>query len=82
MKANPTDQEISDVLMALAEIRGPSKSFCPSEAARSLCEDWRPLMPRVRRVAADLPLVATQKGATVDPVTAEGPIRLGLSKLS
>lgn len=79
MTSEPTDQQISEVLMALAEIRGPSKSFCPSEAARRLCEDWRPLMPRVRTMAAALPLVATQKGALVDPITAEGPIRLGLS---
>ena len=31
-------------------------------------------MPEVRRVAATLPLVATQKGAAVDPLTARGPI--------
>jgi hypothetical protein len=35
-------------------------------------------LPEVRRVAAMLPLRATQKGAPVDPVTARGPIRLGL----
>ena len=28
-------------------------TFCPSEVARSLSEDWRPLMPLVRQVAAD-----------------------------
>jgi hypothetical protein len=36
-------------------------------------------MPEVRRVAATLPLVATQKGAPVDPLTARGPIRLRLA---
>jgi hypothetical protein len=35
-------------------------------------------MPEVRRVAAMLPLLATQKGRPVDPLTAKGPIRLGL----
>ncbi len=35
-------------------------------------------MPEVRRVAATLPLRATQKGLPVDPLAANGPIRLGL----
>lgn len=65
--------------MALARARGPEKSFCPSEAARRLSDDWRPLMDDVRRVAGDLPLRATQKGEPVDPVRARGPIRLSLS---
>ena len=64
--------------MVLAHARGPEATFCPSEAARALADDWRPLMPRVRAVAATLPLRATQKGAPVDPKAARGPIRLGL----
>lgn len=64
--------------MALAHARGVDKTFCPSEVARSLAEDWRPLMPRVRAIAATLPLVATQSGHDVDPVSAAGPIRLAL----
>ncbi len=56
----------------------PGTTFCPSEVARDLAEDWRPLMPLVREVAADMPeITATQKGNPVDPVTARGPIRLG-----
>lgn len=74
----PDDARIAEVLMDLAHRRGGGRSFCPSEAARALAEDWRPLMAEVRRVAAGLPLMATQKGAPVDPVTARGPIRLGL----
>ncbi len=35
-------------------------------------------MPRVRALAATLPLIATQNGTPVDPVTARGPIRLTL----
>ncbi|MEO0701256.1 MAG: DUF3253 domain-containing protein [Pseudomonadota bacterium] len=73
-----TDDEIAVALMALAEARGRDKSVCPSEAARMLATDWRPLMAEVRRVAATLPLIATQKGAPVDPNTANGPIRLRL----
>jgi hypothetical protein len=74
----PDDARIATVLMDLAHRRGVGRSFCPSEAARALAEDWRPLMAEVRRVAAGLPLRATQKGVAVDPVTARGPIRLGL----
>ncbi|MEL6644337.1 MAG: DUF3253 domain-containing protein [Pseudomonadota bacterium] len=73
-----TDDEISAALMTLAHERGASKSFCPSEAARALSDDWRPLMPEIRRVAATLPLIVTQRGAPVDPLTARGPIRLRL----
>jgi len=73
------DQAIADALMDLAHRRGAGASFCPSEAARVLSPKWRPLMPEVRRVAATLPLVATQKGAAVDPLTARGPIRLRLA---
>jgi hypothetical protein len=74
----PSDNAIADVLLDLAHQRGVGKTFCPSEAARRLSDDWRPLMPEVRRVAAMLDLQATQKGVPVDPVTAKGPIRLGL----
>ncbi|MGK7651650.1 DUF3253 domain-containing protein [Roseovarius sp. B08] len=74
-----TDDEIAEVLMRLARARGTG-TFCPSEAARALSGDWRKLMPRVREVAAGLPLVATQKGQAVDPVAAKGPIRLGLAE--
>ena len=75
-----SDAQIAAALMRLARERGPEKSFCPSEAARALGPDWRPLMPEVRRVAASLPLKATQKGRAVDPVAARGPIRLSLDE--
>lgn len=74
----PTDDDIAACLMAMARARGAEKSLCPSEVARCLSSDWRPLMPRVRAVAATLPLLATQKGRPVDPHTAPGPIRLRL----
>ncbi len=71
----PDDNDIEAVLLALAAER-TGRTFCPSEAARALADDWRPLMPDIRRVAATLPLVATQKGQPIDPLTAKGPIRL------
>ncbi|PZX19065.1 uncharacterized protein DUF3253 [Palleronia aestuarii] len=72
------DGRIAAELMRLARERGPEKTFCPSEAARALADEWRPLMDDVRRVAMGLPLIATQKGERVDPVAAGGPIRLSL----
>ena len=74
-----SDAHIAEALMDLARRRGRGATFCPSEAARALDPDWRPLMADVRRVAATLPLRATQKGLPVDPVAARGPIRLGLA---
>ena len=81
--AHPTDAAIANALLDLALRRGRDKTFCPSEAARALSPDWRPLMPHVRRVAAGMEEVeATQKGEPVDPLTARGPIRLRLKPLS
>ncbi|WOI56774.1 DUF3253 domain-containing protein [Palleronia sp. LCG004] len=72
------DAQIAEALMRLARERGPDKSFCPSQVARALDDDWRPLMDEVRRVASGLPLVATQGGEVVDANRARGPIRLSL----
>lgn len=62
--------------------RGADKTICPSDVARALAAEWRPLMPRVREVAADLAargeIVVTQRGTPVDALAANGPIRLGL----
>lgn len=78
MTADTADASIAATLRTLCAARAP-KTICPSEAARALADDWRPLMPDIRRVAATLPdIVATQKGWPVDPVSAKGPIRLAL----
>ena len=75
-----TDGAIRDTLLDLAARRAEGATFCPSEAARQLAKDWRPLMPRIREVAAALigegALRCTQGGAVVDPLNAKGPIRL------
>ena len=64
--------------------RGAGRTLCPSEVARAMApDDWRGLMPSVRaaaaRLAADGAIAVTQRGNPVDPATARGPIRLGLS---
>ena len=46
---------IRSVILDLALARGRGRSFCPSEVARSVAEDWRGLMPEVRSVAATMP---------------------------
>lgn len=78
----PDDGRIAAVLRDLAHRRGPGRTFCPSEAARVLAEDWRPLMPAVRRVGATLQgrgeIQTYQRRRPVDPETARGPIRFGL----
>jgi hypothetical protein len=82
MPPHPSEAEIAAVLRALARARGAGRTFCPSEAARRLSPDWRPLMPEVRRVAGGMQrageLQGFQKGRPVDPEEARGPIRLGL----
>jgi Protein of unknown function (DUF3253) len=63
-----------------ARVHARADSICPSEVARGLAEDWRPLMPAVREQAGALAdageLRVTQRERDVDPRTARGPIRL------
>lgn len=74
--------DIETAILDLLARRAPGKSICPSEVARALSDDWRPLMPDIRAVAARMSstgrLRITQKGLDIDPATARGPIRLSL----
>jgi len=74
---------LREIILQLLRQRGPGKTICPSEVARVADPgNWSPLMPVVRETAARLVaenhLVVTQRGQSVDPRTARGPIRLGL----
>ncbi|MEO1093057.1 MAG: DUF3253 domain-containing protein [Pseudomonadota bacterium] len=74
---------ITEAIMALIDERGEGRTACPSEVARRLApDDWRPLMPAIRAVAADLAdrgwLVVSQGGQPIDRRHARGPVRLGL----
>ncbi|MFC0336639.1 Protein of unknown function [Kushneria avicenniae] len=80
-----SEHAIADTLMALAHRRGRDKSFCPSEAARTLFDEshWREHMADVRQVAADLArqgrLDMLSRGSLLSPdVAHSGPIRLRL----
>ena len=76
----PSVQAIREEIARFAELRTSKKSFCPSEVARALAENWRPLMPLVREVAAEEVragrIVVLQKGEPVNIEQARGPIRL------
>lgn len=82
-KPSGVDQRLQDAILSIATERGPSKTLCPSEAAKAVRpEDWRVLMERARqaarRLVAEGRLEVLQKGRVVDPSTAKGPIRLRL----
>ncbi|MEM9146690.1 MAG: DUF3253 domain-containing protein [Pseudomonadota bacterium] len=74
------DETIATEILRQVGSRGAGKSICPSEVARALASDWRPLMPRVRAVAGRLAnagkLAVTQQGIAVDPLGVRGPVRL------
>ena len=71
----------AETIIALTTERGAEKSICPSEAARALSvEQWRPLLPSVRRIAVALALAGRieilRKGKPVDPTAFRGVYRL------
>lgn len=76
-----SDDDIRDCLMGLLAKRRPDATVCPSDVARALAPDWRPLMTRVRAVAVDLAargeVVISQRGVPVAAGSARGPIRIG-----
>ena len=77
-----TDAEIERTILDLLHQRDEGKTICPSEAARVLADDFRPLMDDVRRVADGMDDVEiTQKGRAVALGDVRGPIRLRLKTL-
>ncbi len=80
------DQAIVQTLLELLAKRAGGATVCPSDVARVLApQDWRPLMPQVRRVAAALAaegrLRVTRGGVEVDAESGGGPIRLGRTRV-
>ncbi len=73
---------VEATILALLAERAPGRTICPSDAARALAEDWRPLMPEVRAAAYAMAdagrLEVTQSGRVVDGRSARGAIRLRL----
>jgi hypothetical protein len=79
-----SDEQIERTILELLARRAEGKTICPSDAARALDDDFRPLMEPVRQVARDMvqrgALEVTQSGRVVDIDTARGAIRLRLPK--
>lgn len=73
-------RQIEAEILAKTTERGFEKSICPSEVARSLAEEWRPLMHMVRQAAVALAqagkIEILRKGKPIDPATIHGVIRL------
>jgi hypothetical protein len=77
------DGVIAETILRLVTERGPTKSICPTEAARALApEAWRSRLSDIRRVAADLArdgrIDIVRKGRAIDPALLHGVIRLRL----
>ncbi|RJQ76627.1 DUF3253 domain-containing protein [Pseudonocardiaceae bacterium YIM PH 21723] len=78
-------EQLRETILSLASARGPDSSLCPSEVARAVADDWRPLLPQVRNEARALARAGrvrlTQRGRELDPDGEwEGPIRIHLSR--
>lgn len=84
----PTEEgrrtRLAAVIRTLLRHRDADKTICPSDAARVVGgEDWRPLMPLAREVAAELAVAGVievrQRGEPVDLADTKGPVRLARS---
>ena len=84
-KPDDADRALEAAILELLAERGREKTICPSEAAKLVGgkdtrRDWESLMEparaAARRLVAAGKIVITQKGQTIDPSTARGPIRL------
>ena len=75
-----TDSRIEDEILRQTAARGPGGSICPSEVARALAPDGRPLLGEVRRTALRLAqagrIEILRKGKPIDPAELKGVVRL------
>src|SRR5689334_5682648 len=65
-------EQLRAAILELARERGPSKTICPSDAARAVGgDDWRDLMEQARDAARELARAGeveiTQRGEVLDP---------------
>jgi hypothetical protein len=72
--------DITAAILRLTTARGHDKSICPSEVARALAAEWRPLLGSVRRAAMLLAesgqIDILRKGQAIPPADMRGVIRL------
>lgn len=78
-----SDDDLREAILAQVAGLRPGTTCCPSEVARALAPDWRPLMAPLRHVALALAaegrISVTQKGRPAGP-DPRGPIRLSPAK--
>ncbi|WP_328457272.1 MULTISPECIES: DUF3253 domain-containing protein [unclassified Amycolatopsis] len=84
LTAETPEERLRATMLALTLGRGADRSTCPSDAARAVADDWRPLLPRARDVARELARAGevrvTQGDRTLDPDGEwRGPIRIRLA---
>lgn len=83
LTAGTSAERLRAAILALAAARGAASSTCPSDAARAVADDWRPLLPQARDLARELArtgqVTLTQQGRSLDPDGEwRGPIRISL----
>ena len=84
--SNPTADEIRSVILRLAGERGPSKTICPSEAARAIGGSnekvWRRHMTPIKREAIALAnegwIELRRKGRRIEPADLRGIYRIAI----
>jgi hypothetical protein len=71
-------------ILHMAAERGERASFCPSEVARALSDEWRPLLTHVRAAARRLAeqgrIDILRHGKPIMPAEMKGVIRLRLKQ--
>ena len=87
LTADGVPERLRAAILALAHARGADSSTCPSDAARAVTDDWRPLLPRARELARELARTGqvrlTQRNRLLDPDGEwRGPIRIRLPRPS
>lgn len=76
----PAPAEVEAAILKLVAAREGAASICPSEVARALASEWRPLLFVVRqaavRLAASGQIEILRKGKPVPPEAVRGVVRL------
>lgn len=80
--ARPAEAAVAAAILDLVTAAGPAASIDPSDAAKALSPEWRPLLGPVRQAALKLAregrIDILRKGKPVDPGEMRGVIRLRL----
>ncbi len=80
----PVDQDLETAIMELLASRPRNATICPNDAAKLVVgEEWdrfvKPARAAARRLSVEGRVVITQDGRRIDPSTAKGPFRIGLT---